>query len=103
MDALKAQWMAEATVYPKQGTNNAVLTVQLQDNQSLNQAFTVMSETDYPGPPSPVSVRLDGLVLNAAKQAYEVQLAVTSPELAKYIKARGLGQAGRVEGGRVHF
>ena len=37
MDALKAQWMAEATVYPKQGTNNAVLTVTLQDNQTLNR------------------------------------------------------------------
>lgn len=86
MDALKAQWMAEATIYPKQGTNNAVLTVSLQDNPTLNSAFTVESSKEYPGPPSPVSVRLDGLVLNAAKQAYEVQLALTSPELAKYVK-----------------
>jgi hypothetical protein len=86
MDALKAQWMAEATIYPKQGTNNAVLTVTVQDNQTLNAAFNVESSKEYPGPPSPVTVRLDGLLLNAAKQAYEVQLAVTSPELAKYIK-----------------
>ena len=86
MDALKAQWMAEAMVYPKQGTNNGVLTVTVQDNQSLNSAFTVESGTNYPGPPSPVSVRLDGLALNAAKQAYEVQLSLTSPQLAKYVK-----------------
>jgi len=89
MDALKAQWMAEAMVYPKQGTNNGVLTVTFKDNQSsqsLNSAFTVESSTAYPGPPSPVTVRLDGLTLNAAKQAYEVQLSMTSPQLAKYVK-----------------
>jgi hypothetical protein len=78
--------MAEATVYPKQGTNNAVLTVTLQDNQTLNSAFTVESSKEYPGPPSPVTVRFDGLELNAAKQAYEVQLSLTSPQLAKYVK-----------------
>jgi hypothetical protein len=87
MDALKAQWMAEATVYPKQGTNNTVLTVTLKDNQTLNSAFTVESSKEYPGPPSPVTVRFDGLELNAAKQAYEVQLSLTSPQLAKYVKA----------------
>jgi VWFA-related protein len=86
MDSLKAQWMAEATIYPKQGTNNGVLTVMVQDNQTLNSAFTVESSKEYPGPPSPVTVRLDGLELNAAKQAYEVQLSLTSPQLAKYVK-----------------
>ena len=86
MDALKAQWMAEATIYPKQGTNNAVLTVDINEGQTLNSAFTVESSKEYPGPPSPVTVRLDGLALNAAKQAYEVQLTLNSPELAKYIK-----------------
>lgn len=103
MDALKAQWMAEATVYPKQGTNNAVLTVSLQDNQTLNQAFTFESGTNYPGPPSPVSVRLDGLVLNAAKQAYEVQLALTSPELAKYVKIEIWDKQGGSKAGEYVF
>jgi len=56
MDALKAQWMVETVVYPKNGSNSAVLTVTLKDNQTLNSAFTVESSTDYPGPPSPVSV-----------------------------------------------
>ena len=103
MDALKAQWMAEATIYPKEGTNNAVLTLSLQDNQTLNQAFTFESGTNYPGPPSPVSVRLDGLLLNAAKQAYEVQLALTSPELAKYVKIEIWDQQGGSKVGEYVF
>ncbi len=86
MDALKAQWMAEAVVYPKKGSNSAVLTVTLKEGQTLNSAFTVESNTDYPGPPSPVTVNLNGLLLNAAKQAYEVQLGMTSPQLAEYVK-----------------
>jgi VWFA-related protein len=103
MDALKAQWMAEAVIYPKQGTNNAVLTVQLTDEQTLNQAFNFESGTDYPGPPSPVSVRLDGLVLDAAQQAYVVQLALTSPELAKYVKIEVWDKQGGSKAGEYIF
>jgi hypothetical protein len=103
MDALKAQWMAEAVIYPEQGTNNAVLSVELMGGQTLNQAFSFESGTDYPGPPSPVSVRLDGLVLNAAKQAYEVQLAVTSPELAKYVKIEIWDKQGGSKAGEYIF
>jgi VWFA-related protein len=86
MTALKAQWMAEAIVYPKNGSNNAVLTVTLQDGKSLNTAFTIESNTDYPGPASPVSINLAGLMLSAAKQGYEVQLNLTSPDLVNYVK-----------------
>ena len=86
MTALKAQWMMEAIIYPKSGPNNAVLTVTFEDGKSLNSAFTFESGKDYPGPASPVSISLAGLMLNAAKQAYEVQLSMTSPDLAKYVK-----------------
>jgi len=86
MTALKAQWMAEAIIYPLNGENNAVLTVTFKDGKSLNEAFSVESGTDYPGPASPVSIGLAGLILNAAKQAYEVQMNMTSPDLASYIK-----------------
>ncbi len=86
MLALKAQWMVEAAVYPRRGSNNAVLSITLKDGLALNKAFTLNSNTDYPGPPSPVKVRFAGLVLNAAEQSYEVQLDMTSPELAGYVK-----------------
>ena len=86
MTALKAQWMAEAIIYPLNGANNAVLTVTFKDGKSLNEAFSVESGTDYPGPASPVSIGLAGLVLNAAKESYEVQMNMTSPDLANYIK-----------------
>jgi len=86
MTALKAQWMAEAIIYPKSGENNAVLTLSTSENKSLNAAFIVTSNKDYPGPASPVSVSLAGLMLNAAKQAYEVQLSMTSPDLASSVK-----------------
>ena len=86
MQALRAQWMFEAPIYPRRGSNDAVLNITLKDGPSLNQTFSINSNTDYPGPPSPVSVSLGGLVLVAAQQSYEVQLNMTSPELAGYVK-----------------
>ena len=86
MLALKAQWMVETPIYPRRGNNEAVLNITLKDGKSFSAAFTVNSNTDYPGPPSPVSVNLAGLVLVAAQQSYEVQLNITSPELAAYAK-----------------
>lgn len=86
MLALKAQWMVETPLYPRRGNNDAVLSITLKDGLALNKAFTVNSNTDYPGPPSPVKLRFAGLLLNAAQQSYEVQLDMTSPELAAYVK-----------------
>lgn len=86
MDALKAQRMAEATIYPKSGANDTVLKVTLKDNTALNVAFTVDSSTDYPGPPSPVSAKIAGLQYEADSQTYDLQLSMTSPELVSYIK-----------------
>jgi VWFA-related protein len=86
MDALKSQWMVETTIYPKRGQNDGVLTLRLQDDKTLTVTFSVTSNTDYPGPPSPVTVSFAGLQLNAAKQSYEVQLSMTSPDLASYVK-----------------
>jgi hypothetical protein len=103
MDALKAQWMAEATIYPKSGTNSAVLTVTTKDGQTLNSAFSVESNTNYPGPPSPVSVSFDGLLLNAAKQAYEVQMGITSPDLIKYVKIEVWDKSGGEKVGEYVF
>jgi hypothetical protein len=103
MDALKAQWMAEAVVYPKNGPNNAVLTLTLKDNQTLNTAFTVESGTNYPGPPSPVTISLDGLVLSAIQQSYEVQLGMTSPDLADYVKIEVWDTQGGSKVGEYQF
>ncbi len=77
--------------------------MQLKAGQTLNQAFNFESGTDYPGPPSPVSVRLDGLVLDAAQQAYVVQLALTSPELAKYVKIEIWDKQGGSKAGEYIF
>jgi VWFA-related protein len=86
MQALKAQWMFEAPIYPRRGNNDAVLNITLKDDTSLSQAFSINSNTDYPGPPSPVTVNFAGLLLKAAQQSYEVQLNMTSPELAEYVR-----------------
>jgi VWFA-related protein len=86
MQALKAQWMFEAAIYPRRGNNDAVLNITLKDGTSLSQAFSINSNTDYPGPPSPVSASLAGLLLKAAQQSYEVQLNLTSPELVEYVR-----------------
>ena len=86
MQALKAQWMFEAPIYPRRGNNDAVLNITLKDGTSLSQAFSINSNTDYPGPPSPVSAQLAGLLLKAAQQSYEVQLNMTAPELAEYVR-----------------
>lgn len=86
MQALKAQWMFEAPIYPRRGINDAMLNLTLKDGIALNRTLSINSNTDYPGPPSPVSVSLAGLLLIAAQQSYEVQLNMTSPELAGYVK-----------------
>lgn len=86
MDGLKAQWMVEASVYPKKGSNQAVLTLNLKDDQTLGSTFNIESNTDYPGPPSPVSGRLAGLEFKPQDQTYDIQLTTTSPELVDYVK-----------------
>jgi VWFA-related protein len=86
MDTIKAQWMVEASVYPKNGLNEAVFLLSLVEGETLNTAFTFDSDTDYPGPPSLVQMRFDGLRLIAETQSYDIQMALTSPELVGYVK-----------------
>ena len=86
MNALKAQWMIESNLYPRNGENNAVLALNVSENETINTAFVINSNTDYPGPPSPVSAQLDGLFFLPQNQTYDLQLSLTSPELVQYIK-----------------
>ncbi|MBS4059870.1 MAG: FHA domain-containing protein [Bacteroidetes bacterium] len=86
MDALKSQWMVQAEVYPRRGTSQVLLTLNLSGSQSISKTFSIDSNTDYPGPPSKVRAQMDGFILNAANQAYDIQLSLTSPELVKYVK-----------------
>jgi hypothetical protein len=86
MDVLKSQWMVETNIYPRRGANTVTMTLNLKDDQILTASFPVTSNVDYPGPPSPVTAQFAGLELNAVKQAYEVQLNLTSPELVDYVK-----------------
>lgn len=86
MLGLKAQWMVESNIYPRQGDNNAVLTLNLQEFGEVTTAFIVNSSKEYPGPPSPVSAKLDGFALRPETMSYDVQLSFTSPELINYLK-----------------
>lgn len=86
VDTIKAQWMVEANVYPKEGTNEAVFLLSIVDGETINTAFSFESDTEYVGPPSPVQMRFDGLVLNVESQDYNVQMTLTSPELVNYVK-----------------
>ena len=86
MDALKAQWMVETVMYPREGNNNATLTVVMKDNQSLNSDFTFTSSTNYPGPPSQVTAQFSGLLFHPETSTYDIQLSLTSPDLVSYVK-----------------
>ena len=86
MDALKAQWMVETEIYPREGNNNATLTVVLKDNLTLSKAISFTSNTTYPGPPSPVTADFAGLLFHPENSTYDIQLNLTSPELVSYIK-----------------
>jgi VWFA-related protein len=80
MDALKEQWMAQAEVYPKQGVNNATITVTLKDSQTtISKAISITSNTDYLGPPSPVTADFSGLLFHPENSTYDIQLNLTSP------------------------
>ncbi len=86
MLGLKAQFMVESVIYPRSGDNNAVLTMNLPDFGEVSTDFIVNSSKDYPGPPSPVSAKLDGFALRPETMSYDVQLSFTSPELINYLK-----------------
>ncbi len=86
MDALKAQWMVQADIYPIQGDNKATVNVTLQDNTTLAKDVSFKSNTNYPGPPSPVSAQFAGLLFHPQNSTYDIQLNLTSPELVSYIK-----------------
>jgi VWFA-related protein len=86
MDALRAQWMVETVVYPREGKNDATLTVLMKDGQSLTNSFTFTSSTTYPGPASPVAAQFSGLLFHPENSTYDIQLSLTSPELVSYVK-----------------
>jgi len=86
MAGLKAQWMVAAEVYPRQGENNAVMTLTMADNTSLTADFVFNSSQEYPGPPSPVNAQLDGLLLKPDDMTFDIQISLTSPELVNYVK-----------------
>lgn len=86
MDGLKAQWMVQAEVYPKKGSNPVVLTLNLGENETLTSSFSINSETEYEGPPSPVRGQFAGLQFVPEDQTYNIQLSMTSSELVEYIK-----------------
>lgn len=86
MLGLKAQYMVESVIYPRSGDNNAVLTMSLPDFGEVSTDFIVNSSKDYPGPPSPVTAKLDGFALRPETMSYDVQLSFTSPELINYLK-----------------
>jgi hypothetical protein len=85
MDALKAQWMAEAEIYPGQGTNSATLTVALSGSQSLEAPFSLTSNTNYTGPASPVAAQFTSLLFHPENSTYDIQLSLTSPELVSSV------------------
>lgn len=86
MDGLKSQWMVQAEVYPKKGSNPVVLTLNLADDQTLSTTFPIESNTEYEGPPSPVRGQFAGLQFVPEDQTYNIQLSMTSFELVEYIK-----------------
>ncbi len=85
MNGLKAQWMVDTNIYPKSGTNQVVLNLIMSGSNSLGTTFNVESKTDYPGPPSPVQGSMTGLVFKPDNQTYDIQLALTKPELVDSI------------------
>lgn len=86
MDVLKAQWMVYVDVYPHKGESQVLLSVPLSETESISKTYSIKSNTDYPGPPSKVHMRVDGLVLNAARQSYDLQVSLSLPDLVKYVK-----------------
>ena len=87
MNALKSQWMVETSIYPHKGENKATLTLNLVNDQTLEEPnISIVSNVEYPGPPSPVTISRPNLIPNAPKQAYELHLPLTSPELVDHIE-----------------
>ncbi len=86
MNALKSQWMVETNIYPRRGANTVTMTLNLEDDQVLSKSFSITSNTEYPGPPSPVTLSRADLVPNAPQQTYDLHLSLTSPELVDHFE-----------------
>ena len=86
MNGLKAQWMVETNVYPKKGDNQVAMEIKLKDDQVLDSTFNIVSNTEYPGPPSPVQGLMAGLEFKPEDLSYNIQLTTTSPELVDSVK-----------------
>ncbi len=81
MDGLNSQLVARATVFPRQGDNQAVLKVKLRDSdRQLTTTFNFQSDRDYAPPPPPVTAQIGSIVYDAANDVYKLALSVTSPD-----------------------
>ena len=81
MEGLNSQLVAQANVYPRQGENQAVLSVKLRDKDApLTTTFSFFSDRDYNAPPPPVTAQITSLIYDGEKDTYTLALSVTSPE-----------------------
>ncbi|RME69684.1 MAG: VWA domain-containing protein [Chloroflexi bacterium] len=81
MEGLNSQLVAKASVYPRQGINQAVLSVKLRDADApLTTTFSFFSDRDYNAPPPPVTAQITSLIYDGETDTYTVALSVTSPE-----------------------
>jgi Mg-chelatase subunit ChlD len=76
MDDLNSQWVADGVVYPHQGVNQGVLSVQENSSaQKLTGTFSFSADKDYGAPPSFEVIP----TYNAERNAYSLNIKVTNP------------------------
>ncbi|MEI8164728.1 MAG: FHA domain-containing protein [Chloroflexales bacterium] len=76
MDDLNSQWVAEAVVYPHQGPNQGVLSVQENSGaQKLTGTFSFNADKDYAAPPSFEIIPTH----NAERDSYILNIKVANP------------------------
>ncbi len=95
MQGLNSQFLVQANVFPRQGQNQAVLTVKLRDRElPLVHTFTFSSDRDYfPAPTIDVTQ-----VYLAETDTFSVALNITNPESVQRIN---VGVWDRPDGGNL--
>jgi hypothetical protein len=86
MTGLNSQMVAQAKIFPKKGDNQAVVRVKLRDSdQLLTTTFGFVSDRDYAPPPTPVTAQISSIIYDAAKDAYQLAVSLTGPQLIQKV------------------
>jgi hypothetical protein len=99
MDGLNSQLVAKANVYPREGENQAVLSVRFREGEApLTATFSFFSPKDYDPPLAPVEIYITSAAYIKEEDVFRLALNITTIEAVGQVIVKAvdtnLGQRG---------